>query len=163
MSISAEKATRNTSYSLFLFFFSSRANETWVHIETAKCVDHVGRKSPGGRIYCFVKFPNKPAHERTRGSWRAMAHECVRRARTMVQLRMYRRLLSPEYNLLSLPSPPSLLPRHHPRNSSFSLAFSRWGNSLTAVFSSAIRRKLPLLPSLRETLPEISNYRGILR
>lgn len=105
MSISAENARRNTSYSPFLFFFSSRANETWVHIETAKCVDHVGRKSPGGRIYCFVKFPNKPARERARGSWRAMAHECVRRARTMVQLRMYRRLLSPEYNLLSLPSP----------------------------------------------------------
>jgi len=46
-----------------------------------------------GRIYCFVKFPNKLAHANTRGSTRTMVHECVRRARTMVQLRMYRRLL----------------------------------------------------------------------
>lgn len=52
-------------------------------------------KESRGRIYCFVKFPNKPGCEHARGSTRTMVHECVRRARTMAQLRMYRRLLLP--------------------------------------------------------------------
>lgn len=128
------------SFSLFL----PRAIETWIRIETAKCVDRVGRKSPAAGFTALLSFQISQ-HASMRGSTRTMVHECVRRARTMVQLRMYRRLLLPEYN-------PS---RHHSRNSSLSLSFSLYharahDGNFTAISSS--RKTSAVFLAARDTV-----------
>lgn len=80
--------------------FASRRQSAWIASR---------RESPATGFTALLSFQISQ-HASRRGRTRTMVHECVRRVRTMVQLRMYRRLLLPRYN-------PS---RHRPRNSSFS-------------------------------------------